>query len=188
MKIVVLAGGTSTEREISIVSGTGICKALRERGHQAILVDVYCGNDTLDPATAFEGEYDVDAAAAYMRSFDDKIREMQASGKEFFGPKVLELCKAADVVFLGLHGKNGEDGKVQAAFDLLGIIYTGSGYLGSAIAMDKSLSKKLFLESGVPTPAGAILKKGEPTKELWEYGLSLPCVVKASCGGSSVGV
>ena len=113
---------------------------------------------------------------------------MQASGKEFFGPKVLELCKAADVVFLGLHGKNGEDGKVQAAFDLLGIIYTGSGYLGSAIAMDKSLSKKLFLESGVPTPAGAILKKGEPTKELWEYGLSLPCVVKASCGGSSVGV
>ena len=52
MKIVVLAGGTSTEREISIVSGTGICKALRERGHQAILVDVYCGNDTLDPATA----------------------------------------------------------------------------------------------------------------------------------------
>ena len=125
MKIVVLAGGTSTEREISIVSGTGICKALRERGHQAILVDVYCGNENLDPVTAF---------------------------------------------------------------DLLGIIYTGSGYLGSAIAMDKGLSKKLFLESGVPTPAGAILKKGEPVKELWEYGLSLPCVVKASCGGSSVGV
>ena len=151
MKIVVLAGGTSTEREISIVSGTGICKALRERGHQAILVDVYCGNENLDPVTAFDGEYDVDAAAAYMRSFDSKIKEMQASGKEFFGPKVLELCKAADVVFLGLHGKNGEDGKVQAAFDLLGIIYTGSGYLGSAIAMDKGLSKKLFLESGVPT-------------------------------------
>ena len=188
MKIEVLAGGTSTEREISIVSGTGICKALRERGHQAILVDVYCGNENLDPVTAFDGEYDVDAAAAYMRSFDSKIKEMQASGKEFFGPKVLELCKAADVVFLGLHGKNGEDGKVQAAFDLLGIIYTGSGYLGSAIAMDKGLSKKLFLESGVPTPAGAILKKGEPVKELWEYGLSLPCVVKASCGGSSVGV
>ena len=89
MKIVVLAGGTSTEREISIVSGTGICKALRERGHQAILVDVYCGNETLDPATAFDGEYDVDAAAAYMRSFDAKIKEMQASGKEFFGSGAL---------------------------------------------------------------------------------------------------
>ena len=70
MKIVVLAGGTSTEREISIVSGTGICKALRERGHQAILVDVYCGNDTLDPATAFEGEYDVDALSYINTSFD----------------------------------------------------------------------------------------------------------------------
>lgn len=188
MKIVVLAGGTSTEREISIVSGTGICKALREKGHLAILVDVYCGNETLDPETAFTEEYDVDAAAAYMRSFDEKLPDMLKSGREFFGPKVLALCKAADVVFLGLHGKNGEDGKVQATFDLLGITYTGSGYLGSAIAMDKSLSKQLFKESGVPTPAGVILKKGEPVKELSEYGLSIPCVVKTCCGGSSVGV
>lgn len=188
MKIVVLAGGTSTEREISIVSGTGICKALRERGHLAILVDVYCGNENLDPETAFTEEYDVDGAAAYMRSFDEKIPEMLSSGREFFGPQVIALCKASDVVFLGLHGKNGEDGKVQAAFDLLGITYTGSGYLGSAIAMDKSLSKQLFKECGVPTPAGVILKKGEPRKELSEYGLSIPCVVKTCCGGSSVGV
>lgn len=188
MKIVVLAGGTSTEREISIVSGTGICKALREKGHLAILVDVYCGNENLDLETAFEVEYDVDAAAAYMRSFDEKLPSMLASKREFFGPKVLELCKAAEVVFLGLHGKNGEDGKVQAVFDLMGITYTGSGCLGSAIAMDKSLSKQLFRESGVPTPAGVILKKGEPMKELSEYGLSVPCVVKTCCGGSSVGV
>ena len=139
MKIVVLAGGTSTEREISIVSGTGICKALRERGHQAILVDVYCGNDTLDPATAFEGEYDVDAAAAYMRSFDDKIREMQASGKEFFGPKVLELCKAADVVFLGLHGKNGEDGKSR-----LPLIFSASSTPEAAISEAPSLWIRAF--------------------------------------------
>lgn len=188
MKIVVLAGGTSTEREISIVSGTGICKALRERGHLAILVDVYCGNEGLDPATAFTEVYDVDEAAAYMRSFDSCLSEMLSSGREFFGPKVLELCKAADVVFLGLHGKNGEDGKVQAAFDLMGITYTGSGHLGSAVAMDKSLSKQLFRECGVPTPAGVILRKGEPVKELAEYGLSIPCVVKTCCGGSSVGV
>lgn len=100
MKIVVLAGGTSTEREISIVSGTGICKALRERGHQAILVDVYCGNDTLDPATAFEGEYDVDAAAAYMRSFDDKIREMQASrARSSLDQKFWKLCKARQTLY-----------------------------------------------------------------------------------------
>ena len=190
MKIVVLAGGTSTERSVSITSGTMVCKALREKNHQAVLVDIFCGievNGNLEDAFA-EENYDVDKAAEYMHSFDEKLDEMIASRRRFFGRNVLELCEAADVVFLALHGANGEDGKVQAAFDLLGIIYTGSGYLGSAIAMDKGLSKKLFLESGVPTPAGAILKKGEPVKELWEYGLSLPCVVKASCGGSSVGV
>ena len=73
MNIVVLAGGISTERAVSIVSGTGICKALRERGHKAILLDVYCGNENLRVETAFSDEYDVDAAAAYMRSFDEKL-------------------------------------------------------------------------------------------------------------------
>ena len=136
MNIVVLAGGTSTEREISIVSGTGICKALRERGHQAILVDVYCGNENLDPVTAFDEpfgdkDYEVDSAAEYMRSFDDDIEEIKRTRRSFFGPNVLELCQAADIVFMGLHGSNGEDGKVQATFDLLGIRYTGTGYLSS---------------------------------------------------------
>ena len=146
MKIVVLAGGISTEREISIVSGTQVCKALRSRGHQAILVDVYFGREDADPMQAFTDEYDVDAAAAYARSFDG-----------------------------------------QAAFDLLGIRYTGSGYLGSAIAMDKGLSKQLFWQNEVPTPAGFILRKGEDIS-LEAHGMTLPCVVKPCCGGSSVGV
>ena len=73
MKIVVLAGGISTEREISIVSGTQVCKALRSRGHQAILVDVYFGREDADPMQAFTDEYDVDAAAAYARSFDGQV-------------------------------------------------------------------------------------------------------------------
>lgn len=87
------------------------------------------------------------------------MEEAVKSQKEFFGPAVLELCKAADVVFLALHGENGENGKVQAAFDLLGITYTGSGYLGSALAMDKGISKQLFLENGVPTPKSVMLKR-----------------------------
>ena len=143
MKIVVLAGGISTEREISIVSGTQVCKALRSRGHQAILVDVYFGREDADPMQAFTDEYDVDAAAAYARSFDGQVEKSIQEGKAFFGTNVIALCQAADVVFLALHGENGENGKVQAAFDLLGIRYTGSGYLGSAIAMDKGLSKQL---------------------------------------------
>ena len=187
MKIVVLAGGISTEREISIVSGTGVCKALRTKGHQAILVDVYCGDERADVDTAFSDTYDVDEAAAYIRSFDDKLQQMSGR-REFFGPNVLKLCLAADTVFLALHGENGENGKVQAAFDLLGIPYTGSGYLGSALAMDKEMSKQLFRACHVPTPAGIVLRKNEERKTASENGVGLPCVVKPSCGGSSVGV
>ena len=187
MKIVVLAGGISTEREISIVSGTQVCKALRSRGHQAILVDVYFGREDADPMQAFTDEYDVDAAAAYARSFDGQVEKSIQEGKAFFGTNVIALCQAADVVFLALHGENGENGKVQAAFDLLGIRYTGSGYLGSAIAMDKGLSKQLFWQNEVPTPAGFILRKGEDIS-LEAHGMTLPCVVKPCCGGSSVGV
>lgn len=188
MNIVVLAGGISTEREISIVSGTKVCEALREKGHRAILLDVFFGNTGLQADLAFTETYDVTAAAAYMRSFDSEVEEAVKSQKEFFGPAVLELCKAADVVFLALHGENGENGKVQAAFDLLGITYTGSGYLGSALAMDKGISKQLFLENGVPTPISVMLKKEEGVKSLDDIGMGLPCVVKTCCGGSSVGV
>lgn len=188
MKIVVLAGGISTEREISIVSGTQVCKALRSRGHQAILLDVYFGNGTVVPDDAFTEEYDADAAAAYMRSFDEKVEESVAAGKTFFGPNVLALCQASDVVFLALHGESGENGKVQAAFDLLGITYTGSGYLGSALAMDKGLSKQLFWQNDIPTPRGFILHKNDKEQSLKAHGMQMPCVVKPCCGGSSVGV
>lgn len=188
MKIVVLAGGISTEREISIVSGTQVCKALREKGHRAILVDVWFGQAGANPEEAFPEEYDTEAAAAYIRSFDDQVEVSAAERKEFFGPQVMELCRAADIVFMALHGENGENGKVQAAFDLFGIRYTGSGYLGSALAMDKGLSKQLFRENGVPTPAGVLVHREEPRKTAEEYGIGLPCVVKTCCGGSSVGV
>ena len=110
MNIVVLAGGISTERSVSIVSGTEVCKALRARGERAILLDVYCGKENAEPAQAFTEEYDTEAEAAYIHSVDDKIEDMIAAGKDFFGPNVLNLCKAADVVFLALHGADGEIG------------------------------------------------------------------------------
>ena len=190
MKIVVLAGGTSTERSVSITSGTMVCKALREKNHQAVLVDIFCGievNGNLEEAFA-EENYDVDKAAEYMHSFDEKLDEMIASRRRFFGRNVLELCEAADVVFLALHGANGEDGKVQATFDLLGIPYTGTGYLSSALAMDKSITKQFFRAHNVPTPNGVTLKKGQESEPLSSFGLELPVVVKPCCGGSSVGV
>ena len=110
MKLVVLAGGTSTEREVSISSGTKVCQALQEKGHQAILVDVFCGRAEAQAETAFEELGNVQEAAAYMAAYNHKIEEMKNSRKEFFGHRVLELCRAADVVFLAVHGEKGEIG------------------------------------------------------------------------------
>lgn len=107
MKIVVLAGGTSTERDVSIVSGTGICGALRQKGHQAILVDVFCGQEEVDWEDPFPAEYDVEKVAAYIRGFNLQMAELKKTRKNFFGPNVIDLCKKADFVFLGLHGANG---------------------------------------------------------------------------------
>ena len=188
MKIVVLAGGTSTERDVSIVSGTGICNGLRAKGHQAILVDVFCGAETVDWAEPFPREYDVEAASAYIKSFNPHIEQLKKMRKDFFGPNVLELCKKADFVFLGLHGANGEDGRIQAAFDLMGIKYTGTGYLSSAMAMDKGVTKWMFQMKGVPVPGGVTMKRHTRKEDLAELGLAFPVVVKTCCGGSSIGV
>lgn len=200
MNIVVLAGGTSTERAISISSGTEICSALREKGHRAILIDVFAGIEPLDKEDPFPESYDVKAARAYMESFDEKVPELQKLRKSFWGPNVLWLCDQADIVFLGLHGMNGEDGRVQATFDLMGIPYTGTGFLSSGLAMDKAFTKQLFRLNGVPTPKGIVLTKDvlhdDAGGESWtgaraaleDAGMHFPVVVKTCCGGSSVGV
>ena len=190
MKIVVLAGGTSPERDVSLSSGSKIYYALKARGHQVILLDVYLGLDTDVPVTEALFEACVDWAKdiqAVSESHPDLSRlkeQRKDGGRSMFGPNVLTLCEMADIVFLGLHGANGEDGRIQAAFDLMGIRYTGTGYLNSALAMDKSLSKQLFAAAGIPTPKGISLKNGQSADSA---SLSYPCMVKTVCGGSSVG-
>ena len=104
------------------------------------------------------------------------------------GKGVFELCALADVVFLGLHGTCGEDGRIQAVLDLLGVPYTGSGYLGSALAMDKDLTKQLVAAAGVRTPKWRMVyyDQGDTLMQAAEIGL--PCVVKPVDSGSSIGV
>lgn len=190
MKIVVLAGGISTERDVSFSSGSKIYYALKARGHDAILLDVYLGLETEKPVTEQLFYEPVDWAKdirAISESHPDLSRlkeQRRDGGRSMFGPNVLSLCEMADIVFLGLHGANGEDGRIQAAFDLMGIRYTGTGYLSSALAMDKGLSKQLFQEAGIPTPAGFTLKNGQQTVP---SSIPYPCMVKTICGGSSVG-
>lgn len=187
MNIVVLAGGNSTEREVSISSGQGVCQALRERNHRAVLVDAYFGKDTVGEEV-FPEKYDVEKDADWMREQSSRLEEVMKTRKEFFGPHVLELCQKADIVFLALHGANGEDGKVQSVLDLLGVKYTGCGPLSSGMAMDKGITKMVFEAKGIPKPKGMTLEKENCSSFLADYGMDFPVIVKPCCGGSSVGV
>ncbi len=187
MKVVVLAGGISTERDVSLSSGSMIYKAMKAKGHQAILLDVYLGYEG-DCLNIFEKEVDWAEKIGDISEKNPDLEEVKAlrsdGGKSFFGPNVLEICGRADCVFLALHGANGEDGKVQACLELLGIPYTGTDFVSSAVAMDKGITKDIFKAYDIPTPAGIRLKKGERE----EKKVPFPCIVKACCGGSSVGV
>lgn len=193
MKIVVLAGGLSTERDVSLTTGTMVSRALRKKGHQVIMLDVFMGyqEEETDIADIFEHSEEASASIGAISAQAPDIEAVKAMRKDqsdcFFGPNVIRICQAADFVFMALHGENGENGKIQAAFDLFGIRYTGTGYLSSALAMDKGISKKMFEAAGVPTPHGIAMKKDEQ-KTLAETSLTLPCVVKPCCGGSSIGV
>ncbi len=187
MKIVVLAGGLSPERNVSLSSGSKVCQALRDRGHEAALVDMYLGAqyplETLFAAPL--APTGVDRKAPDLA----QVKACRSDGGDSqFGPGVLELCVQADVVFLALHGACGEDGRVQATFDLMGIPYTGSGYLGSAIAMDKDLTKRLVAPLGVLTPKWELIRYDAQDVPALAERLELPCVVKPVASGSSIGV
>lgn len=187
MKVVVLAGGISTERDVSLSSGKMIYEALKRKGHQTILLDVFLGYNG-DITDIFEKEEDWAREIGAVREQNPDISQVKALRpdwkKNFFGPNVLSLCQQADVVFMGLHGEDGENGKIQACFDLMGITYTGTDYVSSALAMDKGLAKELFIYNKIPTPEGITLKSGEEETVKVPY----PCIVKSCKGGSSIGV
>ena len=192
MKIVVLAGGISTERDVSLITGSNVAKALKKNGHEVILLDVFMGygkqGEPLDDFFAHADE--IAATVSDIKEQAPDIASVKAMREDqsdcFFGPNVIDICMQADIVFMALHGENGENGKVQAALDLFGIRYTGAGYLGSALAMDKEMSRRLFEEMGVPVAAGIAMTKRNRTEDAPAFGF--PCVVKPCCGGSSVGV
>lgn len=142
MRIVVLMGGRSSEREISLRTGREVSKALREMGHEVVELDL----------------------------------------TEDLPCKLLDI--KPDKVFIALHGPYGEDGRVQGLLDILGLPYTGSGVLGSAVAMDKDITKRLLRSEGIPTPDWACIRKGEGIPS-WE---SFPAVVKPADQGSSIGL
>ena len=194
MKIVVLGGGISSERHVALVSATSVCKALRSLGHKAIFVDMFLGlenyagslDDIFEVEDGFCGDVAIEHTAPDIRKV---IESRKFKSPSHLGQGVLEACQRADCVFLGLHGADGEDGRIQATLDLLGVPYTGSGPLGSAMAMDKPTAKKIMKVAGIPTPDGKEFDlAGEVTLDDILHSVTLPCVVKLVDGGSSIGV
>lgn len=193
MKIVVLGGGVSTERHVALVTATSVCQALRRRGHQAVFVDMFLGLENYDRPLeqAFLEPDGLCGKVRIERQEPDlnavwKSRKLLSKGH--LGKNVIEICTLADCVFIGLHGKDGEDGKIQAVLELNGVPYTGSGPLASAIAMNKGMAKRILAACGVRTPEWRELEYREEDIPRLTEELELPCAVKVIDGGSSLGV
>ena len=187
MKITVLAGGLSPERDVSLVSGALIANALRSRGHIVALADPYLGgNDdfTLEMSPIPKVGHSHPDLGALIRSNNNRTSPI-ADG-------IIGMCKAADVTFLALHGAHGENGTIQALLDCEGIRYTGSDHTACAMAMDKDLTKRLLSFAGIPTASwvkftlGDVKANADAIEE--ELGCGSSCVIKPLDGGSSVGV
>lgn len=179
LTIAVLLGGTSEERRVSLASGRAVVEALRSRGHEVVAVDpAYGAIPPVEEARYLGGEVGREPPS---------LEELRNMGRRALGAALPELpaLREADVVFLALHGGDGENGHVQAALDVAGIPYTGSGVLGSALAFDKRVSKELFAWAGVPTPAWT--PRDASPEEVVDT-LGLPLVVKPAGGGSTVGL
>ncbi len=190
MKIAVLAGGYSPERDVSLTSGSLIANALIDKGNEVCLADVYMGLELSgkSPEQMFVTDkypkHEVEKCIPDLAALKTK----RGGGNSLIGEGIIEICKAADVVFLALHGAMGENGQLQATLDSFGIRYTGSGYDGSLLAMDKDLSKKIFRDAGVNTPDWIYMPAQECSLELVKEKIGFPCVIKPTSCGSSVGV
>lgn len=189
VKITILAGGNSTERDVSLATGEMIYQALKKKGHRLVLLDMYMGyegevNDIFGTERNWSGNF---VSIAEQNPDLEALKAMRGTNPDCaVGPNVIEICRQSDIVFIALHGANGEDGKIQAMFDLLGIKYTGTDYLSSAIAMDKAIAKDMFGQFKIPTPKGIVISEAD--KQMFDVWSIYPCIVKVNCGGSSVGV
>ncbi len=188
MRIIVLAGGLSPERDVSLASGSLIANALIENGHDVMLLDLFLGKDNKEILPIYRNKNSKDRFHYIVPEREPDLAAIQSSvisDSDFIGNGVIDLCKDADIVFMGLHGSVGENGQLQAIFDLYGIKYTGTKYIGSLLAMDKDISKKLMRENGILTADWRYINLNDHNDFST---IKYPCVVKPCSCGSSVGV
>ncbi len=179
MNIALIIGGLSAEREVSLLSGKGILKSLRRLGHNVSVIDPVYGSKKISEDIIFKDEISKDYPT------QDKLKKLWGDASR----KMLECVNSdlfddIDIAFIGLHGKYGEDGKIQTLLELRGIKYTGSDIISSSIAMDKNFSKILFSHYGITTPEWSLMTKKDKIPE----GYYIPCVVKPNDEGSTVGL
>lgn len=176
INVVLLVGGTSPERQVSKSSGLSIYKALNNLGYKVHVIDPAYGKSQPENVNDFFAEKDF--APVNNRNYIEAINS--------------NAFDNVDIVFLGLHGKWGEDGSIQSLLELRSIKYTGSNILSSAMAMDKITSKILFQHFGVNTPKWIALNSNPPNIDLLKKDiiskLGYPCVVKPNDQGSTVGL
>ncbi len=188
MDIVVITGGISTEREVSLSTGNRVCRTLNENGHRAILIDPAFDYDvTLEKEVMFSECSDISVVTISDKPTDMAFLNNLKSRGEYFGKNVLEICKLADIVFIALHGENGENGKLQACFDLHNIKYTGSDYLSCTLSMNKTVSRSIFKMNNINITKGYSFNS-EDKKLFKSSKIGYPCVIKVASGGSSIGV
>ena len=189
MKIIVLAGGYSPEREVSLSSGALIANALIENGHEVLLADLYLGL-----TSNYENSYltkDMDKRFHFEISNREPdlltLKENTHHNNQYIGPYIIDACQNADLTFLALHGGIGENGQLQALLDIYGIPYTGSSYEGCLLSMNKDISKKLMLTAGVKTANWQTYDLNSLALQN-DLDIAYPCVFKPLSCGSSIGV
>ena len=183
IKVVVLSGGYSPERDVSLVTGSLVAAALRRKGYPTALVDVYMPfTGDFEKAFTLETKEVVKEISTRIPNLE-KLKEKYGEGERLIGRGVIELCRHADIIYNALHGGMGEDGRLQALFTSLGMKYTGSKFEACHVSMDKSLTKAVLEQHNIPTAKYVVLD--EMTIPL---GIKYPCVIKPCSCGSSVGV
>jgi D-alanine-D-alanine ligase len=178
LKIAVLFGGTSEERDVSIASAAQIIAVPRDLGHQVFAVDTATGR------LGYEQERILLSSGVTAAPPSDTEIARVRGGAMALSPAAFDF-RDADVVFLALHGGAGEDGRIQAVLDLAGMAYTGSNHIASAAAMDKDSAKRLFRSVGVPTPDWLM---APASGDAVGAALGWPVVVKPNKQGSTVGL
>ncbi len=188
MNIALIVGGISAEREVSLSSGRSILKALRENGHNVTVIDPVYGAEKIPEEIIFRDSVsqiypDINSLQDLKTKSYDKILSCFSS----------DLFKNIDIAFIGLHGKFGEDGRIQAILEARGIKYTGSGVVSSGLAIDKDFSKIVFRHNNILTPDWFTLRKNDKTNiksliEKTKLNIGLPFVVKPCDEGSTVGL